>query len=48
MWLFKYRIVLKLNYESVIALLAIILFVTTDIYEKVKIQRLKCVGTMRI
>jgi hypothetical protein len=29
--LFKYRIVLKLNYESMIALLPIILFVTTDI-----------------
>jgi hypothetical protein len=30
-----------------IALLPIILFVTTDIYEKVKIRRLKCIRTMR-
>jgi hypothetical protein len=30
---FKYRIVLKLNDESMMALLPIILFVATDIYE---------------
>jgi hypothetical protein len=30
-----------------IALLPIILFVTTDIYEKVEIRRLKCIRTMR-
>jgi hypothetical protein len=35
------------NYESMIALLPIILFVTTDLYEKVKIRRLKCIRTMR-
>jgi hypothetical protein len=29
------------------ALLPIILFVKTDIYEKVKIGRLKCIRTMR-
>jgi hypothetical protein len=30
-----------------VALLSIVLFVTTDIYEKVKIRRLKRIGTMR-
>jgi hypothetical protein len=29
------------------ALLPLILFVTTDIYENVKMQRLKCIPTMR-
>jgi hypothetical protein len=33
---FKYRIILKGNYESMKALVPMILFVTTDIYEKVK------------
>jgi hypothetical protein len=30
-----------------LALLSIILFFTTDIYEKVKIRRLKCIRTLR-
>jgi hypothetical protein len=33
---FKYRIILKGNYESMKALVPMILFITTDIYEKVK------------
>jgi hypothetical protein len=43
----QYRIVLESNYESIMALVPIILFITTDIYEKVKMQRLKCIRTMR-
>jgi hypothetical protein len=39
--------VLKQNQESMIPLLPIILFVTTDIYEKIKILRLKCIRTMK-
>jgi ABC-type phosphate transport system permease subunit len=39
---FKHCIVL-----STMALLPIILSVTTDTYEKVKIRRLKCIRTMR-
>jgi hypothetical protein len=35
---FKYRIVLKSNYKSTMALLPIILFAITDIYEKMKIH----------
>jgi hypothetical protein len=35
---FKYRIVLKCSYESMMSL-----FVTTEAYEKVKIGRLKCI-----
>jgi hypothetical protein len=44
---FKYRIVLKQNYESMMDLVPTILFVTANIYEKVKIRRLKCIRTMR-
>jgi hypothetical protein len=36
-----------LFYESMMALLSIILFVTTDIYEKAKIRRLKCIPMIR-
>jgi hypothetical protein len=44
-----YRIVLRVkwNYESMTALVAIILFVTTDIYENVKIRQLKNVFERR-
>jgi hypothetical protein len=35
---FKYRIVLKQNYESMMDLVPIILFVRANIYEKVKIR----------
>jgi hypothetical protein len=37
----------KWNYESMMNLLPIILFVTIDIYEKVKIRRFKCIRTMK-
>jgi hypothetical protein len=33
---FKYRIILKGNYESMKALVPMILFITTDINEKIK------------
>jgi hypothetical protein len=36
---FKKRIVLKWNYDSMMVLLPIILFLTNDIYEKVNIRR---------
>jgi hypothetical protein len=42
---FKYSIAI-LNIVTM-ALLPIIFFVTTDIYEKVKIRRLKCIRMMR-
>jgi hypothetical protein len=39
---FKYHIVLKWNYESTMALLPIVLFVTTDNYEKGGENRQDC------
>jgi hypothetical protein len=40
----EYRILICVNCFK---MLLIILFVTSDIYEKVKIQRLKCIRAMR-
>jgi hypothetical protein len=42
-WFFKNLFCFKMKFESMMALLPIILFVTTDVYEKVKIRRLKSI-----